>query len=97
MIDMKIIIPMAGIGKRLAQLTQHKPKALVRIADRRLLDHVLNIFQELEKTYTLEYIFIIGYMGEQIKRIYEGNIPGKKRYLLCAGTINRTVTCSVSC
>ena len=49
MTEMKIIIPMAGRGKRLAQLTQHKPKALVRLADKRLLDHVLNIFQVLEK------------------------------------------------
>lgn len=73
----KIIIPMAGIGKRLAQLTHHKPKALVRIADKRLLDHVLDTFQELENTYTLEYIFIIGYLGEQIKEHMKDVHPDK--------------------
>ena len=77
MTEMKIIIPMAGRGKRLAQLTQHKPKALVRLADKRLLDHVLNIFQVLEKKYTLEYIFIVGYRGEQIKEYMRDAYPDK--------------------
>jgi glucose-1-phosphate thymidylyltransferase len=77
MTDMKIIIPMAGIGKRLGKLTQHKPKALVRLADKRLLGHVLNSFQELEKTYTLEYIFVIGYLGEQIKEYMKEAYPEK--------------------
>ena len=77
MTEMKIIIPMAGRGKRLAQLTQHKPKALVRLADKRLLDHVLNIFQVLEKKYTLEYIFIVGYRGEQIKEYMRDAHPDK--------------------
>ena len=74
---MKIIIPMAGFGKRLLQLTQHKPKALVRLADMRLLDHVLNTFEPLEKTYILEYIFIIGYLGEQIKEHMQDTHPDK--------------------
>ena len=77
MTDMKIIIPMAGFGKRLLQLTQNKPKALVRLADKRLLDHVLDTFQVLEKTYTLEYIFIIGYLGEQIKKHMKDEHPDK--------------------
>jgi glucose-1-phosphate thymidylyltransferase len=77
MTEMKIIIPMAGRGKRLAQLTQHKPKALVRLADKRLLDHVLNIFQVLEKKYTLEYIFIVGYRGEQVKEYMMDAHPDK--------------------
>lgn len=74
---LKIIIPMAGFGKRLLQLTQHKPKALVRLADKRLLDHVLDTFQVLEKTYSLEYIFIIGYLGEQIKEHMQEAHPDK--------------------
>jgi glucose-1-phosphate thymidylyltransferase len=77
MTDMKIIIPMAGIGKRLVPLTHHRPKPLIRLADKRLLDHVLNTFHELEKTYTLEYIFIIGYLGEQIKEYMKDAHPDK--------------------
>ena len=78
MTDMKIIIPMAGMGKRLAPLTSHRPKPLVRLADQRLLDHVLNSFQELEKSYTLEYIFIIGHLGEQIREYMKEAHPQKK-------------------
>jgi glucose-1-phosphate thymidylyltransferase len=78
MMDMKIVIPMAGAGKRLAQLTRHKPKALVRLADKRLLDHVLNTFERLEQTYILEYIFIIGYLGEQIRKHMQDVHPDKK-------------------
>ena len=77
MTEMKIVIPMAGVGTRLLQLTQHKPKALVRLADKRLLDLVLNTLQVLEKTYTLEYIFIIGYLGEQIKEYMKNVHPNK--------------------
>jgi glucose-1-phosphate thymidylyltransferase len=77
MSDLKIVIPMAGKGKRLLPLTLHKPKGLVRLADKRVLDHVLNIFQELENIYTLEYIFIIGYLGDQIREYIKYMHPDK--------------------
>ena len=69
---------MAGIGKRLFPLTQHRPKPLVRLADGRLLDHVLATFQELENAFALEYIFIIGYLGDQIKAHMRRAHPDKK-------------------
>ena len=68
---------MAGVGRRLGQLTRHRPKALVRLTDKRLLDHVLATFQKLEKTHTLEYIFIIGYLGEQIMEYMKDAHPDK--------------------
>ena len=69
---------MAGIGKRLFPLTQHRPKPLVRLADGRLLDHVLATFQQLENAFALEYIFIIGYLGDQIKEHMRQAHPDKK-------------------
>jgi glucose-1-phosphate thymidylyltransferase len=77
MADIKVIIPMAGIGKRFAPLTHHRPKPLLRLTDQRLLDHVLDIFQPLEETYTLQYVFIIGYLGEQIKEYMQNAHPKK--------------------
>ncbi|MGZ9164277.1 MAG: sugar phosphate nucleotidyltransferase [Anaerolineales bacterium] len=77
MADIKIIIPMAGIGKRFFPLTNHRPKPLVRLAEKRLLDHVLDVFRVLEKDHTLEYIFIIGYLGEQIQE-HMGNTHPEK-------------------
>ena len=78
MTNLKIIIPMAGLGKRLGPLTRHKPKSLVRLAEKRLLDHVLDTFEQLRGSYTLEYIFIIGYLGEQIRDHIKDTHPEKK-------------------
>lgn len=74
---LKVIIPMAGYGKRLLPLTRHKPKALVRIAEKRLLDYVLDTFRTLENTYSIKYIFIIGYLGDQIKAYMKETHPDK--------------------
>ncbi len=74
----KIVIPMAGIGRRLEPLTKSRPKALIRLTDRRLLDHILDTFKPLEKTYDLEYIFIIGHLGEQIRGHMRETHPEKK-------------------
>ena len=78
MTAMQVIIPMAGAGRRMGPLTRHKPKALLRLADKRLLDQVLSIFQQLENAHALEYIFIIGDLGEQIKEHMRAVYPGKR-------------------
>src|SRR5262245_51951447 len=77
MTTLKIVIPMAGLGKRLLPLTQHRPKPLIRLTDRRLLDHVLDSLRELETKYTLEYVFIIGHLGEQIRAHMQEAHPDK--------------------
>ncbi|MEJ2277729.1 MAG: hypothetical protein P8Y70_08285 [Candidatus Lokiarchaeota archaeon] len=38
---MKIICPIAGVGKRLQPFTFSKPKAFIKIAGKRLIDHIL--------------------------------------------------------
>jgi glucose-1-phosphate thymidylyltransferase len=78
MTTLKIIIPMAGLGKRLLPLTQQRPKPLMRLTDKRLLDHVLDSLQGLETRYSLEYIFIVGYLGEQIRAHMQEAHPDKK-------------------
>jgi len=75
---LKVIIPMAGRGKRLEPLTLHRPKALVRLAGKRLLDHVISTFDQLEGMYSIEYIFIIGHLGEQIRTHMQQAHPYRK-------------------
>jgi glucose-1-phosphate thymidylyltransferase len=75
---MKIIIPMAGIGKRFFPLTSQRPKPLLRLAEKRLLDHVLDLFRVLEKEHRLEYVFIIGHLGKQIRDHMKQSHPEKK-------------------
>jgi glucose-1-phosphate thymidylyltransferase len=64
---LKIVILMAGYGTRLRPHTWSKPKQLIRIADRMVLDHVLNTFTSIPDTVNSEFIFVVGYLGNQIK------------------------------
>jgi glucose-1-phosphate thymidylyltransferase len=61
---MKVVIPMAGYGKRLRPLTYSRPKPLINIAGQPMLKHVIDSLQCIDIN---EYIFIVGYLGDQIE------------------------------
>lgn len=61
---MKVMIPLAGQGTRLLPYTEKRQKALLPVCDKSILDHVLYPFLEAG---IKDYIFVIGYLGEQIK------------------------------
>ncbi len=60
---MKIIIPVAGAGTRLQPHTLTTPKPLLEIANKPVLDYVIEPLQKLEPE---EFIFVIGHKGEMI-------------------------------
>jgi glucose-1-phosphate thymidylyltransferase len=62
---MFIIFPIAGVGKRLQPFTFSKPKAFLKVAGKRLIDHIL---LKLKKTFPeeTEILFIVGYKKRQI-------------------------------
>ena len=60
---MKVIIPVAGIGKRLRPHTYSVPKALLHVAGKPMLAHILDIVRKLKPS---EVILIVGFLGEQI-------------------------------
>jgi len=62
---LKLICPIAGVGKRLQPFTYSKPKAFLKIAGKRLIDHILI---KLKKTFpkNTEIAFIVGYKKRQI-------------------------------
>lgn len=70
---MKIVIPTAGFGTRLRPQTWSKPKPLVPVAGKPVLGHVLDMFAEVPDLD--EAIFIIGYLGEQIKEYVRAEYP----------------------
>ena len=60
---MKIIIPVAGVGTRLQPHTLTTPKPLLEIANKPVLDHILEPLLELDPE---EFIFVIGHKGQMI-------------------------------
>ncbi len=75
---LKIVIPMAGFGSRLRPLTWSRPKALLTLADKPVLAHVLDMLQTLPHPDKVELIFIIGYLGEQFEPYMRENYPHLK-------------------
>jgi glucose-1-phosphate thymidylyltransferase len=70
---------MAGLGTRLRPHTWSKPKALLQLAGKTVLDHVLNQFNSLPDNFDVEYVFIVGpYQLEQVKSFMEQEYPDKK-------------------
>jgi glucose-1-phosphate thymidylyltransferase len=77
---LKIVIPMAGLGTRLRPLTWSKPKQLVSVAGKTVLDHVLDTLQTLPNPDDIELVNIVGYLGEQIEAHIRGNYPHLKSH-----------------
>ncbi|MHA2185827.1 MAG: sugar phosphate nucleotidyltransferase [Promethearchaeota archaeon] len=69
---MWLICPIAGVGKRLQPFTYSKPKAFLKIAGKRLIDHIL---QKLKKTFPegTDICFIVGYKKRQITEYLQTN------------------------
>jgi len=61
---MKAIIPVAGIGTRLRPHTHTVPKALIPVAGKPILGHILD---ELKPLGVSEVVLVTGYMGERVK------------------------------
>jgi len=70
---MKAVILAAGLGKRLRPLTNDKPKALVELKGKPLLEHVL---ESLEKAGVKETVLVIGHLGEKVRKRF-GKMFGK--------------------
>jgi len=65
---MKAIIPVAGIGTRLRPHTHTIPKALVPVAGKPILGHILD---EIEGLDIDEVVLVTGYMGKRVEEYIE--------------------------
>ena len=67
---MKIVIPVAGEGRRLRPHTNTVPKPLLEVAGKPILAHILDPLLKLDID---EIIFVTGYLGNQIKEYVSEN------------------------
>jgi len=78
----KVVIPMAGLGTRLRPHTWSKPKQLVSVAAKPVLDHVLDMLSTLPDPQNIELINIVGYLGDQIEDHMREHYPGIKSHFV---------------
>jgi len=67
---MKAVIPVAGIGTRLRPHTHTQPKALIPVAGKPILAHIVDSLVDAGFN---DFVFIIGYLGEKIQSYVEDN------------------------
>ncbi len=78
----KVVIPMAGLGTRLRPHTWSKPKQLVSVAGKAMIDHVIDSLSTLPDQQNFELINIVGYLGEQIEDYLNEHYPDLKAYYI---------------
>ncbi|MBI2830088.1 MAG: NTP transferase domain-containing protein [Chloroflexi bacterium] len=64
----KVVVLAAGEGTRMHPLTRTRPKAMLPIANKPLLEHLL---LELRKAGFLEFLFVVGYCDEIVRNHFE--------------------------
>jgi glucose-1-phosphate thymidylyltransferase len=81
--NLKIVIPMAGLGSRLRPLTWSRPKPLISLAGSTVLDHMLAMFKTIPDFQTVEFVFIMSPGQEDLIRGHmQKNYPQWKVHYL---------------
>jgi glucose-1-phosphate thymidylyltransferase len=62
---MKAIIPVAGVGSKLRPHTHTQPKALVPVAGKPILAHIID---GLIEGGVRQFVLIVGYLGDKIEK-----------------------------
>ena len=75
---MKAIIPAAGIGSRLRPHTHTAPKALLHVAGKPILGHILD---ELLAFGVKEIVFVVGFLGDKIVDYVKSNYDIKASFV----------------
>jgi glucose-1-phosphate thymidylyltransferase len=82
---MKVIIPLASIGSRLRPHTYTQPKALLQVAGKPILGHILD---RLLRVGLEEFVFVIGDSGYQIESYISANYPQIRRVFVVQDSLN---------
>jgi glucose-1-phosphate thymidylyltransferase len=81
---MKAVIPVAGQGTRLRPHTHTVPKAMLHVAGKTIIEHILDEVAAVEPD---EYVFIIGYLGDKLRAFLERRIKKPVRFVVQRETL----------
>lgn len=62
--NMKVVILAGGLGTRLREETEYRPKPMVEIGDRPILWHIMKLYACQGHT---EFVICLGYKGDQVR------------------------------
>ncbi len=77
--QIKVIVPAAGVGKRLYPHTHTKPKSMVSVAGKPIIGHILD---RLIDIHAQELVIVVGYMKDKTISYIDAN------YSSCFGKIS---------
>lgn len=69
--NMKVLIPTSGLGSRLGDLTRYTNKALVKIGDKPVISHIIDMYP------TADFVVTLGYLGDYVKQFLTLCYPDK--------------------
>ena len=87
-VEVKVVILAGGLGSRLAEETEVRPKPMVEIGDRPILWHIMKHYAQAGFT---EFVVALGYKGDDIKRFFVDTLAlsGSLTVRTAAGTVDR--------
>jgi glucose-1-phosphate cytidylyltransferase len=83
---MKVIILCGGMGTRLKEETEFKPKPMVRIGQKPILWHIMKIYSHYGHS---EFVLCLGYRGDMIKEYFYHYEIMNSDFTLTIGQKNR--------
>lgn len=81
---MKAVIPVAGQGTRLRPHTHTVPKAMLHVAGKTIIEHILDEVAAVDPD---EYIFIVGHLGDKLRAFLEKRIKKPVRFVVQQETL----------
>jgi len=82
---MKVVILAGGLGTRLREETEYRPKPMVQIGGRPLLWHIMKIYSHFGYR---EFVICLGYKGEMIRDYFLNYETRNRDFTICLGSGN---------
>ena len=85
---MKVVILAGGLGSRLAEETEVRPKPMVEIGERPILWHIMKHYAAAGFN---EFVIALGYKGDEIKRffVHDLSLTGDMTVQTATGSVQR--------